>query len=121
MKKMKLKLLILSIGLLSTVILAASASAQSAPQRIEITARRSVYTPVEITVKKGQPVILVLKSTDVGHGLRIRELGIDLQVKAGGTAEAQFTPDKTGDFIGHCSVFCGPGHGSMQITLHVVE
>lgn len=95
--------------------------AQAAPQRIEITARRSVYTPGEITVKKGQPVILVLKSTDVGHGLRFREFGINLQVKAGGSVQVEFTPDKTGDFIGHCSVFCGPGHGSMEITLHVVD
>ena len=119
--KMKLKLLMLCIGLLSTVIPATAVSAQPAPRRIEISARRSVYTPGEITLKKGQPVILVLKSTDVGHGLRFREFGVNLQVKAGGTAEAQFTPDKTGDFIGHCSVFCGPGHGSMQITLHVVD
>ncbi len=119
--KMKQKLLILCVGLLLTVIPTLAINAQPVPQRIEITARRSVYTPGEITVKKGQPVILVLKSTDVGHGLRIREFGINLQVKAGGTVQVEFTPDKTGDFVGHCSVFCGPGHGSMEITLHVVD
>jgi cytochrome c oxidase subunit 2 len=68
----------------------------------------------------GQPVVLVLKSADVGHGLRIREVGVDIKVKAGQTAEATFTPDKTGDFTGHCSVFCGSGHGSMVFILHVV-
>jgi cytochrome c oxidase subunit 2 len=117
----KCRLLILCVGMLTAAIPSSVVLAQAAPQRIEINARRSVYTPDEITVKKGQPVILVLKSTDVGHGLRFREFGINLQVKAGGTAQVEFTPDKTGDFIGHCSVFCGPGHGSMEITLHVVD
>jgi cytochrome c oxidase subunit 2 len=32
-----------------------------------------------------------------------------------------FTADKTGDFVGHCSVFCGSGHGGMSLTLHVVN
>jgi cytochrome c oxidase subunit 2 len=94
--------------------------AQSAPQRIEITAKRFQFTPGEITVKKGQPVVLVLKSADVSHGLRFRDFGINVQVKAGGTVEVKFTPNKTGDFVGHCSVFCGPGHGTMEIKLHVV-
>jgi cytochrome c oxidase subunit 2 len=97
------------------------ARAQAAPQRIEITAKRFAFEPGEITLKKGQPVVLVLKSSDVGHGIRIRELNIDVKVSKGGTAEAQFTPDKTGDFVGHCSVFCGSGHGSMMFKVHVVE
>jgi cytochrome c oxidase subunit 2 len=93
---------------------------QSSPQRIEITAKRFGFTPGEITLKKGQPVILVLKDGDVAHGLRIRELNVDMKVKPGATTEFQFTPQKTGDFVGHCSVFCGSGHGSMSIKFHVV-
>ncbi len=95
--------------------------AQAAPRTIEITAKRSTYTPDEITLKKGQPVVLVLKSVDVAHGLRIRDLNVSFKVRAGGTAQVQFTPEKTGDFIGHCIVFCGPGHGSMILKLHVVD
>ena len=45
--------------------------AQAAPRRIEVTARQFAFAPGEITLKKGQPVVLVLKSQDVGHGLRI--------------------------------------------------
>ena len=93
--------------------------AENAPQRIEITAQRFNFTPGEITVKKGQSVILVLKSLDVDHGLRIREFGVNALVKAGKTVEVKFTPNKIGDFIGHCSNFCGPGHGLMEIKLHV--
>lgn len=97
-----------------------AAPAQEGHQRIEITARRFMFTPNEITVKKGQPVTLVLKSLDVGHGIRFRDFNVDVKVKAGGTAEVTFTPDKTGNFVGHCSVFCGSGHGSMKIVMHVV-
>jgi cytochrome c oxidase subunit 2 len=93
---------------------------QAKPQRIEISAKRFSYSPGEITVKKGQPVTIVLKSQDVAHGLRLRDFGVNIRVKAGGTGEATFTPDKVGDFTGHCSVFCGSGHGSMTFTVHVV-
>jgi cytochrome c oxidase subunit II len=112
--------LILCTSLLAALITSPLARAQTAPQRIEISAKRFVFTPVEITLKKGQPVVLVLKGMDAGHGLRIRDLGVDLKVKAGGTAEVTITPDKTGDFVGHCSVFCGSGHGTMTLTVHVV-
>ncbi|WP_263356186.1 cupredoxin domain-containing protein [Acidicapsa ligni] len=95
--------------------------AQAAPRRIEVTSKRFTFEPGEITVKKGEPVVLVLKSTDVAHGLRFRELNLDIKVPKGGTSELKFTADKTGDFIGHCSVFCGSGHGSMALTLHVVD
>src|SRR3984885_9424656 len=106
----KTLLLILLVSLLATVFIAPNARAQAAaPRRILITAKRFAFDPGEITLKKGQPVVLVLKSSDVGHGIRIRELNVDVKVSKGGTAEAHFTPDKTGDFVGHCSVFCGSG------------
>lgn len=95
--------------------------AQDSPRQIEITAKRFEFSPSEITVKKGEPVVLVVKSVDVAHGLRFRELNLNVKVDKGGTAELPFTPDKTGDFVGHCSVFCGSGHGEMTLTMHVVN
>ncbi len=98
-----------------------TAYAQDSSRRIEITAKRFTYAPNVITLKKGQPVVLVIKSLDVAHGLRFRDLNLDAQISKGGTAELKFTPEKTGDFVGHCSVFCGSGHGQMTLTLHVVD
>lgn len=95
--------------------------AETAPHQVQITAKRFSFEPAEITVKKGEPVDLVLKSLDVPHGLRFRELKVEVKVGKGGTAEVHFTPDQTGTFVGHCSVFCGSGHGSMKLTLHVVD
>jgi cytochrome c oxidase subunit 2 len=99
--------------------LLAAFPADAAPKRIEIVARRFAFEPASIDLQKGVPVILVLKSVDVPHGLRFRELNVEVKAPKGGSGEVQFTPDKTGDFVGHCSVFCGSGHGSMALTIHV--
>jgi cytochrome c oxidase subunit 2 len=96
-------------------------STSISPHRIEVTAKRFSFDPATITVKKGEPVVLVLKSVDVPHGLRIRELNIDLKASKGSMVETRFTPQTVGEFVGQCSVFCGPGHGSMKLTLDVVE
>jgi cytochrome c oxidase subunit 2 len=98
-----------------------SGSPAAEPRRVEISAKRFSFDPGTITLKKGELVVLVLKSSDVPHGIRVRELGLDMKAPKGGSAEVRFTPDKTGDFVGHCSVFCGAGHGSMTIAFHVVN
>lgn len=107
--------------LIAGLILVQSAHSQAAPRRIEVTAKRFEFTPGEITLKKGEPVVLVLKSADVPHGLRFRELGVEVKAGKGQTSEVAFTPSKAGTFVGHCSVFCGAGHGGMALTLHVTE
>jgi len=107
--------------LITALLLMQAAPAQTPPGRIVLTAKRFVFTPGEITLKKGKPVVLVLTSVDVSHGIRFKELGIEIKVNAGQTSELAFTPSKTGTFVSHCSVFCGSGHGSMTLTLHVVD
>ncbi len=111
----------LSSGIFLTVVSTHSVTwAQTSPCQIEVTAKRYTFEPGEITLKKGEPVLIVIKSADVAHGLRFREFNAEVNVRAGATGRMQFTPDKTGDFIGHCSVLCGSGHGSMALKLHVV-
>jgi cytochrome c oxidase subunit 2 len=120
--KKRLMLLAVAVGLVMTATPPnRTVLAEDTPRRIEVTATKFAYAPGEITVKKGEPVVLVVKSTDANHGLRFRELNLDLKVNKGSTGEMSFTPAKTGDFVGHCSVFCGSGHGGMTLTMHVVE
>ena len=120
-----MKRLLLLVVCVTIIVLTASSTrvvgAETEPKRIEITAKRFTFEPSTITLKKGQPVTLVLNNVDAAHGLRIRDLNVDIHAAAKGTGQVTFTPDKTGDFVGHCSVFCGAGHGSMELTLHVVE
>jgi cytochrome c oxidase subunit 2 len=119
---LKSALLTLSVAaLFATQLPIPATQAEPAPRRIEVTAKRFNFTPGEITLKVGEPVVLVLKSADVAHGLRFKELGIETKVRKGQTSELAFTPDKAGTFVGHCSVFCGSGHGEMTLKLHVVE
>ena len=122
---MKSKIILKSIFIgclaICSLTLSGSSPAPDAPQRIEVSVKRFAYTPAEITVKKGEPVVLVLKTEDVAHGLKFKELNLNAKIEKGKPSELAFTPDKVGDFVGHCSVFCGSGHGSMTLTLHVTE
>ena len=106
---------------MSSLLLSGFAPSADAPRRIEVSVKKFAYAPSEITLKKGEPVVLVLTSEDVSHGLKFKELGLDAKFSKGKPGELAITPDKVGDFVGHCSVFCGSGHGSMTLTLHVTE
>lgn len=121
---MKLRFFLqMSIAVALAAVLCAplAEAAQSQPQQIEIVAKRFEFIPSAITLKEGVPVVLVLTSDDVSHGLKFKELGLNIKAKKGTTSKVTFTPEKTGTFVGECSVFCGSGHGSMKLTLHVTE
>ena len=105
---------------LLVIFMCASAANPASPRRVEVTAKRFAFEPAEITLKKGEAVDFVLTSSDVDHGIRIRELHLDLRVGKGKSADVTLTPTTTGTFVGHCSVFCGSGHGKMTLTIHVV-
>jgi len=98
-----------------------SLQADQTQHTIAITAQRFSFTPNEITIKKGQEVTLVIRSADVSHGLVIEDLGVKTEVKKGQTAEVTFTPATAGTFGGKCAHFCGKGHGSMKLVVHVTE
>jgi cytochrome c oxidase subunit II len=106
---------------LGFVALSGFASATDTPKKINVVAKKFSYEPSEITVKKGEPVVLELTTADVAHGLRVKELDLNAKIEKDKPSELSFTPTKTGDFVGHCSVFCGSGHGSMTLTIHVTE
>jgi cytochrome c oxidase subunit 2 len=115
-------LVVMLFGILvSGALLNPAYATHDAPRRVEVTAMRFGFEPAEITLKKGEPVDFALKSADVPHGVRVRELDLDIKANKGTTADAHITPDKTGTFVGHCSVFCGKGHGVMTLTIHVVD
>ena len=112
----------LSTVLLITATLVGSQPAQpKSTQHIEVLAGRFSFEPSEITVKKGDPVTITIRSKDVTHGLVIEDLGVRTEVKKGQAEEVTLTPEKSGTFQGKCAHFCGKGHGSMTFTVHVVE
>jgi cytochrome c oxidase subunit II len=117
-----------SIALL-IVIAAAGAAARAAmvagappaEKVIHITAKKFEFVPGEITLKKGEPVALEIKSEDVKHGFSLPDFNIRVEIKPGQASVVRFTPDKAGQFTFACNVFCGSGHEEMSGTLTVVE
>jgi len=83
-------------------------------QVIKITAKKFEYSPNEIRVKKGVPVVLELTSTDRLHGFNCPDLGIRSDINPGRLSTVRFTPQQTGSFIFFCDIFCGEGHENMN-------
>jgi cytochrome c oxidase subunit 2 len=109
--------LLLSVVLLFTTF---TGHAES-PKTITISASRFKFEPNEITVKKGEEVTMIIQSQDVTHGLLLKDFGVKTEIKKGQSTEVKFTPQTAGTFEGKCAHFCGKGHGSMKMTIHVVE
>jgi cytochrome c oxidase subunit 2 len=114
-----------TLGILAIALgwhrLATANVSPAAEQVIHMTAKRFEYTPNEITVKKGVPVILEITSLDRDHGFKIPELGIRADVKPGETTRVRIVADHTGRFEFRCDVFCGDGHEDMAGELVVVD
>jgi cytochrome c oxidase subunit 2 len=88
---------------------------------VRIVAKRFTYTPSEITLKKGEPVVLELVSEDRVHGFKLPAFKIRTDVRPNEVTRVPLTPDKTGTFTFACDVFCGDGHDDMTGTLIVTE
>src|SRR5689334_803937 len=95
--------------------------AQTAPKTIAITAKRFAFEPNQITLKKGEPVVLQLTSGDVTHGFYLKPLKIDEIIEPGKTTEVKVTPQVAGTFTTICDHFCGANHGNMKMTIVVEE
>ena len=83
--------------------------AQDQPRRIEIVAKRFEFTPAEITIKKGEPVILALTSKDVQHGLKLEEFNQVVKANKGQTSQVEFTPTETALLLHNARSFAEPG------------
>jgi cytochrome c oxidase subunit II len=109
------------IGLAATPTLLNLTHASDNPKVIEISAKKFEFTPSEITLKKGEPVVLRLISTDRVHGFMSKPLNIDTDISADKPTDVAVTPSATGDFVVICDHYCGYGHGGMKMTVKVVE
>jgi cytochrome c oxidase subunit 2 len=95
----------------------------SAPSEriVKIEASRFRYDPPKVTLKRGEPVVLELISSDRDHGFKLVELGIDLRIMPGESTQIRVLPEKAGTFSFACDVFCGSGHEEMEGEIVVTE
>ena len=91
------------------------------PKVIEISAKKFQFTPNEITLKKGEPVILRLTSTDRVHGFMSRPFKIDTDIPPGKATDITVTPATAGNFAIICDHYCGTGHSNMKMKVTVVQ
>ena len=91
------------------------------PKVIEISAKKFQFTPSEITLKKGEPVILRMTSTDRVHGFMAKPFKIDTDIPPDKTTDVAITPDTAGNFTIICDHYCGTGHSNMKMKVTVVH
>lgn len=111
-------------GGLSVVLLGAALGTEQdtgAEQVVQVTAQRFHYTPSEIVVKKGRPVVLEISSLDFTHGFNIPELKLRADLPPGKVTRVRFTPEHVGEYPFLCDNFCGEGHEQMHGRIVVKE
>ena len=101
-------------------ILGRRAFAQPAePQVVKLVAQRFHYTPGEIRVKAGRPVVLEFTSIDFVHGFSIPDLNVRADLPPGVVTRLPLPAQKPGTFDFLCDNFCGDGdeemHGRMIV------
>jgi|HubBroStandDraft_1064217.scaffolds.fasta_scaffold723316_1 cytochrome c oxidase subunit 2 len=138
---MKTTMIVAKNGIVKTIVLAAAcglalaslaprgsivhaqeaASSAVAPQVIEISAKKYEFSPSQITLKKGDPVILRVISTDRIHGFMSRALKVDTDIFPGKSTDIAVTPAIAGTFMVIRDHYCGTGHGNMKMKVTVVQ
>ena len=113
------RVLLGAVGLGGLGLLGVRAFAQPAAQVVKVAAKKFDYTPNEIRLKKGAPVVFELTSADVVMGFNIPDFKTRTDIIPGKVTRLAFTPDRAGKFVFMCDVFCGSGHEDMNGTLIV--
>ena len=96
-----------------------SEPAESPTKEFTMVAKQWEFQPSTITVNKNDHVRISITSTDVSHGFRLSEYGINEKIVPGETTIVDFVADKEGTFSFSCSIPCGQGHGGMSGKLVV--
>jgi len=121
--KLDTKMLRIAVGAaaLALASIATYVAAQPNEKVIRIGAKRFDYTPGELTLKKGEPVILEYTSSDVLMGFNLPDFNLRADIIPDKVTRVRFVPDKTGSFTFLCDIFCGTKHEEMNGRLTVVE
>ncbi len=108
-------------GVCIMLIAGAFADPAETEQVVQVTAKMFEYSPKDITVKMGVPVVLEFTSLDRLHGFSCPGLGIRSDIPPQKVTRLRFVPQITGTFPFHCDNFCGSGHEGMTGTIIVKE
>src|SRR6266568_959534 len=104
---------LLAAGIVAAAGAAFGAGVRAQPKErvIKVVARKFVWLPNVITLKKGEPVVLEFTAP---------ELKQRVDIIPGQVATLRMLPDRVGSFDFLCDIFCGEGHEGMSGKIHVV-
>jgi len=105
----------------SVVTYVVAQSAEPKEKVIKITAKRFDYTPGNLTLKKGEPVILEFTTLDVLMGFNLPDFNLRADIVPDKVTRVRLVPDKTGTFTFLCDIFCGARHEEMNGRITVVD
>jgi cytochrome c oxidase subunit 2 len=88
---------------------------------IKVSAKRFVFVPSELILKKGEAVEIEVMVADVPMGFSVPDMNTRTDLIPGVVARVRLTPEKIGTFPFLCDVFCGSGHEDMSGVIKVVE
>lgn len=98
----------------------AQSGAQSGDKVIAVVARKFVFLPNRITLKRGEPVVLEFTAPEVVMGFNVPALKLRTDIVPGEVARLRLQPAQAGTFDFLCDIFCGDGHEGMTGQLIVV-
>lgn len=86
---------------------------------IRVAAKKFEFTPSEIELRKGEPVVLEFTTADVLMGFSLPDFKLRTDIPPGQVARLRFTPDRLGTFEFVCDNFCGDFHEDMTGRIRV--
>jgi len=95
------------------------ALAQKPAKVVKISARKFVFQPNALALKRGEPVVLEFTTADVVMGFSAPDFQTRADIIPGKVARVRLVPDKIGTFMFLCDIFCGSGHENMNGTITV--
>jgi cytochrome c oxidase subunit II len=108
------RVLATGVALIAGAAMGAGALAQGSERVIKVVARKWVFLPGDIELKKGEPVTLEFTAPEVVMGFNAPDFKVRADIIPGQVTKVRFTPDKTGTFTFLCDIFCGDGHEGMS-------
>ncbi|HUL91644.1 MAG TPA: cupredoxin domain-containing protein [Burkholderiales bacterium] len=110
---------LLAAGLAAAAAALFGARALAQEKVIRVTARRFEFSPSDIELKKGEPVVLEFTTADVLMGFSLPDFKLRTDIPPGQVARLRFTPDRVGSFEFVCDNFCGEFHEDMSGKIRV--
>jgi cytochrome c oxidase subunit 2 len=86
---------------------------------IRVTAKKFEFTPSDIELKKGEPVVLEFTSMDVLMGFSLPDFKLRTDIPPGVVTRLRLAPDQVGSFEFVCDNFCGEFHEDMSGKIRV--